>query len=68
MLRVVDHRSKESNDYLPPGMTHIEIAKKFDLLDFNSASKLTGNKFVFIKSQLAILELALCNWVLNKVA
>lgn len=49
-------------------MTHIEIAEKFDLLDFNNASKLTGNKFVFMKNEAAILELALCNWALSKVA
>jgi len=48
--------------------THIEIADRFDLLDFNNASKLTGNKFVFFKNEAAILELALCNWALNFVA
>lgn len=45
---------------LPKKMSHIEIAEKFDLLDFNSASKLTGNKFVFFKNEAALLELALC--------
>lgn len=49
-------------------MTHTEIADRFDLLDFANASKLTGNKFVFLKNEAAILEMALCNWVLNLVA
>ena len=48
--------------------THLEIAEYFDLLDFNNASKLTGNKFVFFKNEAAILELALCNWAMNFVA
>lgn len=41
---------------------HIEIGKKFDLLDFNNASKLTGSKFVFMKNEAAMLELGLLNW------
>ena len=48
--------------------SHLEIAEHFDLLDFANASKLTGNKFVFMKNEVALLELALCNWVLNLVA
>eukprot|EP00354_Favella_ehrenbergii_P011597 CAMPEP_0170467896 /NCGR_PEP_ID=MMETSP0123-20130129/11293_1 /TAXON_ID=182087 /ORGANISM="Favella ehrenbergii, Strain Fehren 1" /LENGTH=396 /DNA_ID=CAMNT_0010734357 /DNA_START=194 /DNA_END=1384 /DNA_ORIENTATION=- len=49
-------------------MGHLEIAKEFDLLDFASASKLTGNKFVFLKNEAALLEMALCNWAMNLVA
>jgi seryl-tRNA synthetase len=56
------------NQSLPNNMSHIEIAQHFDLIDFNNASKLTGHKFVFIKNELAILELALSNWVFNLVA
>ena len=37
-------------------------------MDFNNASKLTGNKFVFLKNEAALLELGLSNWVLNLVA
>lgn len=46
----------------------MEIAEKFDLLDFSNASKLTGNKFVFLKNEAALLEMALANWALNLVA
>ena len=49
-------------------LNHIEIADKFDLLDFANASKLTGNKFVFLKNEAAILEMALSNWALNLIA
>ena len=39
----------------------------FDLMDFANASKLTGSKFVFLKNEAAMLELALCNWAMTKV-
>ena len=39
----------------------------FDLVDFANAAKLTGSKFVFLKNEAAILELALCNYAMNKV-
>lgn len=48
--------------------SHLEIGEHFDLFDFQSASKLTGNKFVFLKNEAAILELALINYAMNKVA
>ena len=48
--------------------SHLDIAQKFDLLDFNSASKLTGSKFVFLKNEAALLEMALCNWAMNLCA
>ena len=35
------------------GKSHLEIAQMFDLLDFQSASKITGNKFVFLKNEAA---------------
>ena len=53
---------------MPKNITHIEIAETFDLIDFQNASKLTGNKFVFLKNEAAMLELALCNWALNLVS
>lgn len=37
------------------------------MFDFKSASKLTGNKFVFLKNEAALLELALINWATNFV-
>ena len=48
LLRTVDARVEGFNDELD--FTHVEIGKEFDLLDFQNASKLTGNKFVFLKN------------------
>lgn len=60
--------SGHRNESLEDGLTHLEIASQFDLLDFQNASKLTGNKFVLYRNEAALLELALCNWALNLVA
>lgn len=48
--------------------SHLEIGEEFDLLDFQNASKLTGNKFVYLKNEAALMEMALVNWVLNFVS
>jgi len=44
---------------------HLDIGEKFDMLDFANAAKLTGSKFVFMKNQAALLEVALINWSLQ---
>ena len=65
LIREVDSKLKVNNEI---DCTHVEIAELFDLADFNSASKLTGHKFVFLKNEAALLEMALCNWALNLLA
>ena len=50
------------------GKSHLQIGEEFDLFDFHSASMITGNKFVFLKNEAALLELALINWATNFVA
>jgi seryl-tRNA synthetase len=39
----------------------------FDLFDFKNAAKLTGSKFVFLKNEAALLEIALINFAMNTV-
>jgi seryl-tRNA synthetase len=46
---------------------HLTIGHMFDLFDFANASKLTGSKFVFLKNEAAMLELALCSYAMTKV-
>jgi len=45
--------------------SHYELGEKFDMLDFNLASKTTGSRFVFVKDKLALLERALSNFMLD---
>lgn len=42
--------------------SHLDVGAQFDLIDFTNASKLTGSKFVFLKNEAAMLEMALANW------
>lgn len=55
----IDHSKEKS---------HLEIAEAFDMLDFANASKLSGSKFVFMRNEAALLEMALVNWTMNLLA
>ena len=46
--------------------THYELGENLKMLDFDLATKTTGSRFVFVKKQLALLERALSNFMLNK--
>ena len=52
-------------DFKP--LDHLEIGEKYDLFDFENASKITGSKFVILKNQAAILEQALINYGISKI-
>ena len=67
VIKEVDSSDANANETLPDGLNHLEIARRFDLVDFQAASNITGNKFVFLKNEAAQLELALCQWVLGKI-
>jgi len=46
-------------------LSHYEIGKKLDYMDFDVASKVSGSRFVFIKNKLALLERAISNFMLD---
>ena len=46
--------------------SHYELGEKLMMLDFDLATKTTGSRFVFVKKQLALLERALSNFMLDK--
>tara|TARA_B100000029_G_C17536332_1_gene945020 strand:+ start:525 stop:1781 length:1257 start_codon:yes stop_codon:yes gene_type:complete len=46
-------------------LSHYEIGKKLDMLDFEMATKTTGSRFVFLKKGLALMERALINYMLD---
>ena len=48
-------------------LTHVELAAKHDLIDFERGAKVAGAKFYFLKKQLAILEQALIFWTLQQM-
>ena len=45
--------------------SHIELGEKLNMLDFDLATKTTGSRFVFVKDQLAYLERAISNFMLD---
>ena len=51
-------------DFTPK--THYELGEKLQMLDFDLATKTTGSRFVFVKNQIALLERALSNFMLDK--
>ena len=46
-------------------MSHYEIGKKLNLMDFDVATKTSGARFVFLKDKLALLERAISNFMLD---
>ena len=46
--------------------SHFDLGEKLQMLDFDLATKTTGSRFVFVKNQLALLERALSNFMLDK--
>ncbi len=46
-------------------LSHEILAKKNNLMDFDVASKTTGSRFVFLKKDLALLERAISNFMLD---
>ena len=48
------------------GPDHVEIGELIELLDFNSANKLSGSRFVVLKGKLAQLQRALIRFMLDE--
>ncbi len=42
---------------------HIDIAEKLDLIDVNQSAKVSGSRFSYIKGELAVLQMALFNFL-----
>ena len=45
--------------------SHYELGENLGMLDFDLATKTTGSRFVFVKNELALLERALSNFMLD---
>jgi len=45
--------------------SHFEIGKKLDLMDFDTAAKTSGSRFVFLKDKFALLERAISNFMID---
>ena len=47
---------------------HLELAEKLDMVDFEHAARVSGNKFYYLRNDGALLELALVNWAMTQAA
>ncbi len=47
---------------------HWELAEQHDLLDMEQAAKVSGNRFYYMKKELALLQQALMMWAFRKVS
>jgi seryl-tRNA synthetase len=45
-----------------PVKSHVEIAEKLDVVDFDTSAKTSGNGFYYLKGDLALLNMALINY------
>eukprot|EP00170_Pyropia_yezoensis_P007147 contig_29162_g7169 len=60
-----------ARDFAADGMaprSHVDIGADLDLFDFEAAARVAGNKFYYLKNAGALLELALVNWAMSRVA
>jgi seryl-tRNA synthetase len=55
-----------SFDFKP--LDHVEIGEKLDLIDFDTATKVSGTKFYYLKNEAVFLELALTRYALDILA
>jgi seryl-tRNA synthetase len=61
----VEYRRWGSAPENSPGREHFEIGEKLKLMDFEAAAKISGSRFVVLKGQLARLERALGQFMLD---
>lgn len=48
-----------------PVKDHVQLGEELDLIDFESATKVSGSKFYYLKNEAVFLELALLQYALN---
>lgn len=61
----------EKRDFAKDGMeaqSHLDVALRHDLVDFENAARVAGNKFYYLRNEGALLELALVNWAMTLAA
>jgi seryl-tRNA synthetase len=62
---VEQHRFGAKRDYAFPPKQHFELGETLGLMDFETAAKLSGARFVVLKGELARLERALGQFMLD---
>lgn len=64
-FRVIEEGTPKKFDFEP--LDHLALCEKHDLVDFESAAKVSGQKFYYLKNEAALLDLALQRMALDMV-
>lgn len=67
-IRILDYINEENQYTSDKAHDHVDIARKLDLVDFETAAKTTGTGFYYLKNEAVLLELALTQYALSKAA
>ena len=57
----------EQRAFTFPVQNHVDVGEKLGMFDFETGSKVSGSRFVYLTGVGAMLELALINWAFAKV-
>jgi seryl-tRNA synthetase len=58
-------RFKDQPNPIPDHPDHVEIGERLEMMDFETAAKVSGSRFVVLKGQLARLDRALAQFMLD---
>ncbi|HAP44517.1 MAG: serine--tRNA ligase [Spirochaetes bacterium GWD1_61_31] len=50
-----------------PAKDHVELGQALDILDFDTATRVCGTKFYYLKNEAVLLDLALQHYAINKL-
>lgn len=65
IVKLVGEQRKFDQEGFTP-KDHVTVAEALDLVDFETAGEVSGQKFYYLRNAAAILELALVNWAMTK--
>jgi seryl-tRNA synthetase len=61
------HGSVDVKRFSFPVLDHVQIAEQHDLIDFDGGARVAGHGFYFLKNEAALLELALQQFVVERL-
>ena len=68
VANVMVRRWGEPRKFAFKAKDHVELCEALDLVDFEAGARVTGQKFYFLKNEAALLELALVQFCMLKLA
>lgn len=67
-IRIIEYINEENQYTSDDAPDHVEIARRLDLVDFDTAARVSGTGFYYLKNEAVLLELALTQYALKKAA